>query len=158
MNRILLKPTRVIRDVPTLICVGIGEIPRGRNPLASKRVRVNSRARFEVLRLAPRRWATSSAFRPASICLTAAIICASECLLLDILPHLPECENRTRFCVENRDQARPRRSSRFRGSTRPAPRPPEESGRPPVRGSAGGIRRSPGHTPRARCPQLRATV
>ena len=28
------------------------------------------------------------------------------CLLLDILPHLPEYENRTRFCAENRDQAR----------------------------------------------------
>lgn len=27
------------------------------------------------------------------------------CLLLDILPHLPEYENRIRFCAENRDQA-----------------------------------------------------
>jgi hypothetical protein len=37
--------------------------------------------------------------------LTAAIICASVCLLLDIFPHLPEYENRTRFCAENGDQA-----------------------------------------------------
>lgn len=49
--------------------------------------------------------ATSSAFRPASVCLTAAIICASVCLLLDIVPRLPEYENRTRFCAENGDQA-----------------------------------------------------
>jgi hypothetical protein len=27
------------------------------------------------------------------------------CLLLDIVPHLPEYENRTRFCAENWDQA-----------------------------------------------------
>ncbi len=27
------------------------------------------------------------------------------CLLLDIAPHLPEYENRTRFCAENWDQA-----------------------------------------------------
>jgi hypothetical protein len=27
------------------------------------------------------------------------------CLLLDIFPHLPEYENRTRFCAENGDQA-----------------------------------------------------
>ena len=55
--------------------------------------------------LTPTSRATSSAFRPASICLTAAIICASVCLLLDIVPHLPEYENRTRFCAENGDQA-----------------------------------------------------
>jgi hypothetical protein len=36
--------------------------------------------------------------------LTAAIICASVCLLLDIAPHLPEYENRTRSCAENWDQ------------------------------------------------------
>jgi hypothetical protein len=33
----------------------------------------------------------------------SAIICSSVCLLLDILPHLPEYENRIRFCAENRD-------------------------------------------------------
>src|SRR5579863_9603492 len=57
-----------------------------------------------VCALTPTSRATSSAFRPASICLTAAIICASVCLLLDILPHLPEYENRTRFCAEIGDQ------------------------------------------------------
>ena len=42
--------------------------------------------------------------RHASICLTAVIICASVCLLLDIPSHPPEYENRARFCG-NGDQA-----------------------------------------------------
>jgi hypothetical protein len=35
-------------------------------------------------------------------------------LLLDIAPHLPEYENRTRFCAENGDQATPRRAETFK--------------------------------------------
>ena len=48
--------------------------------------------------------ATSSAFRPASSCFSAPIICASVCLLLDMLLPLSFAENHTQLCSERGDQ------------------------------------------------------
>src|SRR5215469_16479799 len=45
--------------------------------------------------------ATSSAFRPASTCFSAVIICASVCLLFDILRPL-QIRNHTQFCADPR--------------------------------------------------------
>ena len=54
--------------------------------------------------LTPTSRATSSAFRPASICLTAAIICASVCLLLDINPSPSLLPNRSQIWTNSRGQ------------------------------------------------------
>src|SRR5580692_5307060 len=54
----------------------------------------------------PHSRATSSTFRPASTCFSAAIICASVCLLFDMLRPHPEYENRTRLCADLGEQVK----------------------------------------------------
>jgi hypothetical protein len=59
--------------------------------------------------------ATSSALRPASICFNAPIICASVCLLFDILPPLSFVRNHTQLRAERRDRVKVRSMSRQGG-------------------------------------------
>src|SRR5580704_405134 len=62
---------------------------------------------YIVAWLTPHSRATSSTVRPASTCFSAAMICASVCLLLPISPS-PESENHTQFCADPREQVRSR--------------------------------------------------
>src|ERR1700674_2994630 len=50
--------------------------------------------------------ATSSALRPASNCFSAPIICASVCLLFDILSSPSFRTNHTQLCAETGEQVR----------------------------------------------------
>jgi hypothetical protein len=71
---------------------------------------------YSVCLLTPTSRATSSALRPASTCFSAAIICASVCLLRDIrLPRsLPsaECQNHTQIYANLGEQINPPATTR----------------------------------------------